>query len=169
MKYFTPDMFVRLNSGDNAVARRAESEWEKAAARYRTCFRRIAPELPEELRRFCTELDPHDAEIIGLTKRGAPSPRRRSAELFARQRNKLLILTYSLAEKPTMEMPLESSVFYNEQPIWLYDEIAVVRPGVFSHEILISNGYVYRFVFKEFEYDEFQIVHPVRERTRATA
>ena len=74
-----------------------------------------------------------------------------------------------MAEKPTMEMPLESSVFYNEQPIWLYDEIAVVRPGVFSHEILISNGYVYRFVFKEFEYDELQIVHPVRERTRATA
>ena len=169
MKYFTPDLFVRLNSGDEGTARRAESEWEKMATRYRACFTRIAPELPEELRRFCSELNPHDAEIIGLAKRGAPSLRRRSAELFARQRNRLLILTYSLAEKPTMCMPLQSSVFYDEQPIWLYDEVSVVRPGVFSHEILISNGYVYKFVFKEFEYDEVQIVHPVRERTRATA
>ena len=169
MMYFTPDLFARLNSSRNDAVSRAEREWEDAVQRYRKHFARIAADLPEELRRFCSEVYPHDAEIIGLTKGSAAALRRRSAELFTRQANKLLVITYSLLEKPLLQKPLESAVFYEAQPIWLYDEVDMPKPAVFSHEILISNGYVFKFLFKQFEYDEFQIVHPVREKSLATA
>ena len=48
---------------------------------------------------------------------------------------------------------MQSPFFKDIQPIWRYDEIDVVSPGVFSHSILVSNGLVVTVHFREFRYD----------------
>ena len=48
------------------------------------------------------------------------------------------------------------------QPIWLYDEIDLVSPGVFSHSILVSNGLVVTIHFREFRYHIAPLLTPAR-------
>lgn len=169
MKYFTPQLYVLLNSRDDSVIDRAEAKWSKAFERYKKRFERIASELPDELRHFCLETYSHDAEMVGLTKAARPSSRRRFAELVIRQGNKLATLTYTLTEKPHVEKPVDSPVFLVEQPRWLYDEVDLVKPGLYSHSILLSSGYVLAFLFTDFEYDESPLIHPLRESGVAEA
>jgi hypothetical protein len=56
--------------------------------------------------------------------------------------NTLAILTYSVTAEPAVETAARSDAFHTVQPIWLYDEVDIVEPGVFTHEILISDGRV---------------------------
>ena len=48
------------------------------------------------------------------------------------------------------------------QPIWLYDEIDLIEPGVFSHSILVSNGLVVTIHFREFHYHIAPLLTPAR-------
>src|SRR5262249_46625883 len=70
--------------------------------------------------------------------------------LYAEHLGTLMFLRYSVTQEPTVEIPHPAKAFHEVQPIWLYDEIDLVQPGVFSHEILLSNGRVIRLVFQEF-------------------
>ncbi len=66
--------------------------------------------------------------------------------------NTLAVLQYAVTAPPAIEQPVKSNVFSDVQPIWLYDEIDVVSPGVFSHSILVSNSLVVTIHFRDFRY-----------------
>jgi hypothetical protein len=46
MKYFTPELFVELNSDDDAAVDRAEGKWLEAIRKYRLHLKRIGGKLP---------------------------------------------------------------------------------------------------------------------------
>ena len=72
------------------------------------------------------------------------------------------ILQYTITAPPLFERPVQSKVFDEVQPIWLYDEVDVVSPGVFSHSILISSGLVVTIHFSDFRYFIAPLLHPTR-------
>jgi hypothetical protein len=155
VKYFTPVLYVRGNSTDDDQVDVAETEWETARAAYRARVAEIGPALLPELRRFEAELNLHDAEVIGPAREG-----NRDVLLIARlsntplpgQDNSLAILRYRVIGPPSVTTPVRSRVFDSARPEWLYDEIDFEAPGVFSHEVLFSDGRVVRLVFDDFSF-----------------
>ena len=172
MKYFTPDLYVQGNSSDDDVVDRVEEEWERRNKRYQRHYKKIAHELPEALRRFHDEQCLHDADWCGvarlptyafpLNSQDVTVIARQENTLIPEFKNTLAILQYVVAAPPVIEKPLESKVFSDVQPIWLYDEIDRVGPGVFSHSILVSNGLVVTIQFREFRYHIAPLLNPSR-------
>jgi hypothetical protein len=162
MKYFTPELFVRGNSKDPDEVDQVEAEWERALKRYSRRYKKIEPHLPEGLRRFHSDQCLHDAEIMGPAQLSFYSLpwNGKDVVLIAKQTNTLVpeylntlaILQYAVVEDTVVERPVDAEVFKTSRPIWLYDEVDLIQPGVFQHEILISDGRVVRIRFHDFRY-----------------
>ena len=170
MNYFTPELYVQGNSDDEDVLDQTEAAWEKAIKRYRRHYKKIEPHLPPELRKFHDEQCLHDADVFGPARMPLYSLPWNSRDviiiaqqvntLFPEFLNTLAILQYAVTAEPVVEVPVKSDVFHPGQPIWLYDEVDLVEPGVFSHEILISDGRVVKIQFREFRYQIAPLVLP---------
>jgi hypothetical protein len=162
MKYFTPELFVRGNSDEPDEVDRVEAEWERATKRYRRHYKKIETSLPLALRKFHDEQCLHDAEVVGPAQMSLYSLpfNRKDVVIVAQQTNTLVpefvntlaILQYAITADPVVERPVDSPVFKATRREWLYDEIDVVKPGVFQHEIFLSDGHVLRIRFCEFRY-----------------
>ncbi len=162
MKYFTPDMYARINAASDDEAEAAHDEWEQAGRRFRRRYKKIESQLPEFLRKFHDEQCLHDADWCGLAllptytfplnSSGVTIVARQANTLIPEFLNTLAILQYTVTAPPIIEKPVVSKAFSDVQPIWLYDEIDLIEPGVFSHSILVSNGLVVTIQFREFRY-----------------
>ena len=162
MKYFTPEMYVQCQSRDDDVLDRVEEEWERAGQRYRRRYKKIESQLPEALRKFHDEQCLHDADWCGLAQMptytfplnspGVTIVARQVNTLVPAFLNTLAILQYTVTAPPVIEKPVEAPVFSDGRPEWMYDEIDLIEPGVFSHSILVSNGLVVTIQFREFRY-----------------
>ncbi len=170
MKYFTPELFVQGNSDDPDDVDFVEAAWENAIERYTQRFEAIKPQLPENLRRFEAEQCLHDADVLSPAWNPPGSANGSCGEvifvaqqvntLYPEFQNTLAILKYAAVAEPTVAIPVVSEVFKDVQPNWLYDEIDVVEPGVFSHEVLLSNGQVVKILFRDFEDQIAELVRP---------
>src|SRR5438874_881447 len=60
---------------------------------------------------------------------------------------------------PVIERPVED-FFRDVRADWLYDEIDLISPGVFSHSILLSNGLVITIQFRDFRYHIAPLLDP---------
>jgi hypothetical protein len=173
MKYFTPELYVQGQSDDDDVTDYVEQGWERRIKRSNRHYKKIEAQLPEALRKFCAEQCLHDADWNGIARvPGCTFPcNSQDVMIIACQENTLIpeflntfaILQYTITSSPTFERPVQSKVFDEVQPIWLYDEIDVVSPGVFSHSILISSGLVVTIHFSDFRYFIAPLLHPTRQ------
>lgn len=143
MKYFTPDLFIAFNSSDRGIAKVASTQWDKAVAAYDKHLRSIRRKLPRQLTDLCL----HDAEFIEFEE-VSPNSRHAVAHLVLRNAGEIIFLSYFLLEKPSIAQPLEDAVFSPLAVQWLYDEIDCHGARDFSHEILLSDGRVFRFRFE---------------------
>ncbi len=162
MKYFTPELYVRFGSLDDDTADAANDEWEEAIKRYEKHYKKIEELLPRDLQKFHKEQCLHDADFEGpvmiqpFSLPGSP----RFAMIAAKQINTLIpeflnttaVLFYEVTEDPVIERPVEAPVFRSTQPIWQYEEVDLIEPGLFSHEILVSDGRVIKIRFRDFHY-----------------
>jgi hypothetical protein len=174
MKLFTPELYVQINSEDEDVALAAHDEWERRIKRANRHDKKIEAQLPEALRKFCAEQCLHDADWNGIARLpGCSFPcNAQEIMIIACQENTLIpeflqtfaILQYTITSPPTFERPVQSKHFSEVQPIWLYDEIDAVSPGVFSHSILVSNGLVVTIHFRDFRYLIAPLLTPNRNR-----
>ncbi|HBI41687.1 MAG TPA: hypothetical protein DDY78_02385 [Planctomycetales bacterium] len=173
MKLFTLDLYAQINSGDEDVALAAHDEWERRNKRSRRHYKKIEAQLPEALRKFCAEQCLHDADWNGIARLpGCTFPcNSQEIMIIACQENTLIpeflntfaILQYTITSAPVFERPVQAKVFSEVQPTWLYDEIDVVCPGVFSHSILISSGLVVTIHFRDFRYFIAPLLHPTQQ------
>jgi len=169
MKCFTPELYVQGQSREDEVLDRAHEEWERANQRYLKQYRRIERELPAALRRFHDEQCLHDAEWCGMAPWPVTMPAsdaqcvaiivRQDNTLIPQFLNTLAVLQYVITAPPVIERPVED-FFRDVRPVWLYEEVDLIGPGVFSHSILLSNGLVVTIQFREFSYHIAPLLDP---------
>jgi hypothetical protein len=146
MKYFTPELFIAFNSSDREIASDASTQWDKVVAAYDRQLRSLRRKLPQPVRQL-TNLCLHDAEFIEFEE-VSPNGRRAVAHVVLRQHGEIIFLSYFLLEKPSIGRPIEDAVFSRHAVQWLYDEVDCQGPGDFRHDILLSDGRVFRLRFE---------------------
>src|SRR5438094_7957878 len=73
MRFFTPELYLRFNSRDSAVALTADEAWERAIAKYDeylATFRERMPSQVAELSELCL----HDGEVLQRQERQPLEP-----------------------------------------------------------------------------------------------
>ncbi len=149
MKYFTPELFVKLQAGEDGAMEAADLAWENASDRYSRRLRKIKAALPPPIRDFIEGYYLHDAEVLRIARLDD------SFILEIRPESppqELLFLIYSLVQPPTIEHDVLPGEYCSQAVRWLYDELDVIRGGQgFSHEILLSNGWQVRIRFRDMQ------------------
>jgi hypothetical protein len=162
MKFFPPELYLRVGADDDAVAVAAASEWERACHRYRKHLKKIFPELPESLRKFLEEQELHEAQVVGPANLSMTTIPWSSQDvviitdnrntLLPEQQGTMAILQYAAAAVPIV-IPSELPTAFSRGPLtWLHDEVDILEPGVYSHNIQLSDGRIVSISFREFRY-----------------
>lgn len=156
MQFFTPELFVRFNSPDEAQADQADADWEAAVAEYRRHLQGLEDQMPSRVKRLA-KLSLHDTELLGVNEDMEPMPSWQlepfwfaMAIVSLKRDNELLSLIYVLWDRlGECEAP-ERWPFSSQRPHWLYDEIhqAPGHDGArFIHRVLVSDGRVLEIPF----------------------
>lgn len=156
MKFFTPDLYESFALGEPQNADRMASKWEAAEKGYEQELASIRQRLPATVRTLADTFCLKEAMLVNFQASES------DAVLWLRQGNVLYSLHYHLAGEVKVERVRnsESLVWREKQPRWLYDEIGLMNGLIFSHEILLSSGYMVLILFDDFQYS-VQEVHPV--------
>jgi hypothetical protein len=171
MKYFAPELFVRLQDCETPDEFRAvNSEWELAAKRYSARLRDLTPRLTGALRRFVRHGSLHDARVLDI------GTAERKATLVVQEDlgQNLLSFTYSLVDAPVFDRDALPDEHRTPHALWLYDELDIDTKMLFNprlrmkkkaratsasaaggddwkpiyaHSILLSNGWEIRLRF----------------------
>src|SRR5258707_10496869 len=101
MKYFTPELYARGNSRDDAELEGIEEEWELAIARYRRRWDKIKSAFPESVQRFDEQsICLHDAQVLSLGRHEQTFVLLLETEAPAR---KPVVLTFALEDEPVIQ------------------------------------------------------------------
>lgn len=163
MKYFTPQLYAESNDLDDSRVMAAMKKWDVGLARYRAHLKRIERHLPPSLREFMSSICLHDAEVIGPVVTRHPMVPGHHEVVFVTcnqmpidgsPKGQVVFLRYLVVNQPIQDRPLDAKVFatHPHPVLWLYEELDVIKPGLFLQEILLSDGRVVRIEFKDFSY-----------------
>lgn len=163
MKFYTAEMVNRWN-GDILGANKEvyDREWEEAQDSYDRHYAKIADNLPVSARKFC-EAVLHNEAVVALPRSVDQEGRILGyirgddyTVVTVSQRDKTLhVVTYSL-EKPPLAKVNDGNGFDppENSAVWLYDELGVDDAGMFTHNILFSNGVEITVTFKTIHWYE---------------
>jgi hypothetical protein len=147
MKYFTPDLYVRLQTCEGDAVEALHAEWEHAASSYERRLKRIRTELPKSLRILLDDYYLHDADVLNLAQRSGAFVI--VLQLSAPPRD-IVVLTYELVEPATIESEALPADLRSHHVQWMFDEVNLVpRKKHFSHELMLSNGWDIRLTFRD--------------------
>ncbi|HEV3022671.1 MAG TPA: hypothetical protein VGX76_09385 [Pirellulales bacterium] len=154
MKHFTPELYEQFNSHGVDLADAADVRWDLAQTRSKARLGQIRQSLPPSVKVLANELCLHDAELVHLAADDA------EAFIQARHRNALHILSYRLKDAARIGSPRRSAAFSDAAIRWIYDKVDLRKQGVFSYDILLSNGQEIELVFDDVRIESFE-VHPL--------
>jgi hypothetical protein len=148
MKFFTPELYLRYNSADDADADRADEDWERAILEYKNHLSKFSKEMSSRAKDLAENLCLHDAELLSLQEDTLESS---SLPVFPvsivivalKKDSKIVIIIYILRSKVVWSRPLKGWSFSKLRTHWLYDEIDFEEEGSYYwHRILLSDGRV---------------------------
>jgi len=147
MNFFTPDLYVRLNSADDVVVDKAAKEWSNANEAYIKHLDQLFVKLPPNVKAVAFFDQFHDAKILSQryvassrvywrSEHEDPMPMVEHFEIVAKNADSLLFLTYVLQPRNKERRPVlqhirherEGSVafpFLVGETYWLYDEMTI--------------------------------------------
>ena len=165
MRFFTPELLMRLNSKDGEVVDRAMQTWEEAIVAYNQSLPHVLSELPPQSRAIAT-LSLHDWKLVMIKSPSGATPglRHHSMFLALEFRNDLAVISYALTDKlRRIDSPEDWSLAGNKSVYWLYDELDLngVSPGTFVHSILFSDGTTLVIPFSALEVAQIKPEHSV--------
>jgi hypothetical protein len=159
MKFFKPSLYVRYNSDDDAIADRADREWERAIRAYEEHLETFADQMNEGVKHVAEILCLHDAEILSFQADIPIHPLFQSspfspgaAAIWLKSGGNLVNLFYLLWEEVHESASSQRWPFSKLHVHWLYDEIDRAEapwPSVFWHRILLSDGRVISIPFSD--------------------
>lgn len=144
MRYFTPELFLQLNSSDSDTVNDAMEQWEKAIVAYKKRLRKIQREMPSQSRPVA-DLSLHDWNLVKIVTNPdttGPGGVVTSASIVLKHNKCFVILWYFLRKKlQLIDAPKEWSLS-KRRVHWLYDELDATGSGQGSlvHRILLSDG-----------------------------
>lgn len=194
MKYFTPELWLQMQSGvDNPTFLAAYEAWERNVDAYEEQLTRIIPHdrKNRDLRRFAKEESLHDALVTACWFEG--SSKLKMQVLPEPPVERLVLLEYLLTREPVILRDRLPPEHRTDSPRWMYDELgefpnpepparasagARSFPGaragarspsaanqddapVFTHNILLSNGWELEVVFSKLRVTRHQAIWPV--------
>jgi hypothetical protein len=150
MKYFTPELYQKLNSFDVNEAERADEAWDGAEAAYKERLASIRRHMPSQVLKL-SELCLHDALVVSRVEQAQPDgpypfPLNCSwtavAIVSLTLGEEVVSLIYCLSEHATTRKAPDDWRFSKLQEQWLYDEVDMIddSKGPFIHRILFSTG-----------------------------
>jgi hypothetical protein len=159
MRFFTPDLYVRFNSTDDAVADQANVDWEAALAKYQQHLAKLRERMPAQVRKVA-DLCLHDAEMLAVEQEIQsffPIPEsywpgsiwHAAAILSLLQGEKIRTLVYLLWDSVRSYPAPNDWPFSRLGKHWLFDELDTAenhRPA-FLHRILFSDGNILEIPF----------------------
>ncbi|HEV3259333.1 MAG TPA: hypothetical protein VG013_20875 [Gemmataceae bacterium] len=160
MKYFTPQLYERLQNADPAVMDAVDADWEAASARYEQRRLVVGAALAPVLTRFEGILL-HDATVLGISRRGAEFSILLLKDLPPWD---LVTLTYTLTDEPYIDKNAVSSAHQSGVMQFEYDEFDVIEErgrNHCTHSILFSNGWEIRLRFRDVQVSLAQPVYPL--------
>jgi hypothetical protein len=150
MKYFTPDLYARLQVFDDASMNEADAEWEAASTKYEAHLQAQGDAVRPLVDKFQGVLL-HDAQVLSIARRGDRFSIVLRKDIPPQD---LVTLTYTLASEPFVDkaaVPPERRA----AGMWFeYDEFDVIHRGdnpTFEHAILFSNGWEIRLRFHDLQ------------------
>ncbi len=150
MKYFTPELYIRGNSPDDAVVEGIEDEWERAIRRYRRHWNKIKRAFPEGVRRFEeARVCLHDAQLLHM---GREQDRLLLVLEMEPPARNLVILTFTLLGEPEITTGVLPENLRESRPYWLYEEFNLDRQQTCGFEVFFSNGWALRLRFRDFQF-----------------
>lgn len=148
MKFFTPKLYLLLNSSDRRVVEKAYVAWESAIDEYRKHLKTIDSRLSTNTRRLANSLCLHDAQFVALDVSYVAS-NMRVARVQVRQDASLVTLLYALVDDPVLRPVREKWTFEKDNPRWLYDEFDVDSRDSQTHDVLLSDGRTLSLKFRD--------------------
>ncbi len=148
MNLFTPELYVRGQSDDEATQQEVDKLWEEANERYEQRLREIEPELPEHVRQF-NHLLLHDARVFSIARRD-------DQLIFVMRKDipprDIAIITYFLTDEPYVDQAALPGKECSTVMEYLYDKFDLVHEGdtkLYTLAILFSNGWEMRLRFRD--------------------
>lgn len=149
MKFFTPELYRRYRSLDDAVADRAQEDWETATEKYRRHLTSFEERMPAQVRLLAQELCLHDATFLSLQDTLNASALRGWRKTYAPvvalsviQDDAIVTLVYGTWGKVRAKAAPRTWHSTGTDKRWLYDEVdlAGTNQNRFWHRILFSDG-----------------------------
>lgn len=142
MRYFTPQLVLRLNSSDSETVDEAMDQWENAIRAYRKQLEKVQVKLPLQSRRIAG-LSLHDWNLVACStiKTSVGLKGAIGVVLLANEQD-LVTFLYSLRRKPSLIHAPEGWSLPTDSIHWLYDEVDFDEEDqeFFVHRILLSDG-----------------------------
>ena len=138
MKFFTPELYVRLQQTDGVAMDAAADEWDVATANYECHLAALQDKLPASALKLLDAPGLHDAEVLWMGQAGPFFAILIKLDVPPRS---TLLLTYRTMRKVDFDHNAFPAEFRSSQMQWMYDEIDLgSETGSFRHSILFSNG-----------------------------
>ena len=172
MRFFKPGLYIRYNSDDDAVANRADREWEKTIRAYKEHLAAFSDQMSEGVKYVADSLCLHDAELLSFQSEIPVHPLFRpssspfapgAATIWLKNEGNLVNLFYLLWEEIHESASSPRWPFSKLRVHWLYDEIDRADapwPSVFWHRILLSDGRVISIPFSDVVVNSFSGDNP---------
>jgi hypothetical protein len=175
MKYFTPELYERIQNVKDESALR---QWDQAVNAYEQSLRQHGRRLPRSLMPLVKTYDLHDATVVSIH---LSSVALSIALQLDPPLDYHLVLAYTLVEDPIVNHNVLPELYRTQEVTWLYDELGigepVTRPSdvrkpksrtrnqkktipVFTHDILLSNGWEIALKFRTFKLRCLQALLP---------
>lgn len=146
LQFFTPDLYRRFNSPDDAIADRADADWELAIIAYKASLSPYLETMNDRVRTLAEGRSFHDAKLLSI-REAALDPRSSLppiALVSVADGGTITELVYILGGPFETTPPEADWPFSPSRVHWLYDEIQVRHPhpglSPFLHAILLSDG-----------------------------
>jgi hypothetical protein len=151
MKYFTPELYLKLSATGEPEADLVDEGWEQAIKQYRRYVKENRSQMPSNVRTLAEKCCFHDALLRGVHIHEPINSRKHTAcrvlTIGLLLGDETVVLSY-FSSGPQKETRRRKNWPYSSaQKHWLYDEVSIAEnaasPGTidgFIHRILWSDG-----------------------------